>query len=50
MEIQPNEAKTSERLLWHKPEVQLLVISLDTGQEKAGSVADGAFGAGEPVG
>jgi hypothetical protein len=42
MEFITSEPNTEERLPWHKPEVQQLVINLDTGR-KAGSIADGDF-------
>jgi hypothetical protein len=43
MEFNPNEPTTEDRLPWHKPEVQQLVINLDTGRKKIGSLADGDF-------
>jgi hypothetical protein len=31
MEIHDREPQTEERLVWHKPEVQSLTVTLDTG-------------------
>ncbi len=36
----PAEPKTEERLPWHRPQVQVLTVSLDTGQDKTGSSVD----------
>ncbi len=36
----PAEAKTEERLPWHRPEVQVLTISLDTQEPNGGSGTD----------
>ena len=36
------QTQANQRLPWHKPEVQHLVVSIDTGSElKPGSAADG---------
>lgn len=42
MEIEQAETKIEERLPWHKPEVQRLVISIDTRiAQQPGSSEDG---------
>jgi len=33
MEIMPTELKPEDRLPWHKPEIQRLIVSLDTASE-----------------
>jgi hypothetical protein len=43
MEIKHTEPQTEERLPWHKPEVQRLVVSLDTKAGPGGSGVDAAF-------
>jgi hypothetical protein len=39
MDILNTQAPTEDRLPWHKPEVQMLVITLDTGLEAPGATA-----------
>lgn len=43
METSYIELKTEERLPWHKPEIQRLVVTLDT-QFRSGSATDGHDG------
>lgn len=45
MENTNMEPKTEERLLWHKPEIQRLTVSLDT-SGASGSATDGRSGSG----
>jgi hypothetical protein len=45
MEMNATQPKIEERLAWHKPEVQQLVVNLDTG---IGPGSSGDFDAQDP--
>ena len=40
-----SQPRTTERLPWHRPQVQVLTVSLDTGMPPNGSTTDNVFDA-----
>ncbi len=44
LEEQRTQLNTGAGLPWHKPSVECLAVSLETGEAKTGSTEDGSFG------